>query len=385
MTNHKTKYLKLVKHCTITLSIVVTTSLFTTAVSAQSNIRDLYPQLADLFNAFDVTQANAFEKIADINANPSTQAARDELQMNLNMSTSMSMSEMMAAGGGMDMGMNGPYQELEVQARMELLENMRGKYSDEEAEAAYDNSAPVNRHTAEVLKRGRSFETNLFNIYIDDSINDKQAAVAAAVEDYLSDDRHSVASIPKESTYLIEHLQANGFKTAFPLLSGFLWSQQWLQLAALQAVILENVDPQFSGGVDVALERFWNKVGSSGGMTMFPAPSELPMAPAIAPDLYSQSEDAAIIIDNLNVLETVITDILSYPNVENRDGLVDATIARFTNKTEDNIEYMDYLLFALRGGIYNQGGPAVGELMQSERNRSRAAMDMKHSMIMSTQ
>jgi hypothetical protein len=42
------------------------------------------------------------------------------------------------------------------------------------------------------------------------------------------------------------------------------------------------------------------------------------------------------------------------------------------------------LLFALRGGIYNQGGPAVGELMQSERNRAREAMDMQHNMIMSS-
>ena len=193
-----------------------------------------------------------------------------------------------------------------------------------------------------------------------------------------------MAVTPKESDYLLEHDQANGLKSAFPLLRGFLWTHQWLQLAALEAVILQGLDSQFNGGVDVALERFWNKVGSSGGMTMFPAPSELPMAPAIAPDLYSQSSEAAIILDNLNLLETVIADILSFPNVDNRDELMDQAVAFFTDKETNNAASMDYLLFALRGGIYNQGGPAVGELMQSERNRAREAMNMQHNMIMSS-
>ena len=267
---------------------------------------------------------------------------------------------------------------------MRLLEVMRSKHSSETAEAAFENSSAISRNTAEVFKRGRNFEEALFTIYIDNDIDDKLAAVAGAIENYLSDDQHSVAIVPKESDYLLSHDQANGLKTAFPLLRGFLWTHQWLQLAALEAVILQGLDSQFNGGVDVALARFWNKVGSSGGMTMFPAPSELPMAPAIAPDLYSQSPEAAIILDNLNLLETVIADILAYPNTEIRDELMDQAINYFTGKDTNNAQSMDYLLFALRGGIYNQGGPAVGELMQSERNRAREAMNMQHNMIMSS-
>lgn len=374
------------------VSALLIGGLFCSGLSAQNadQIREQYPEIADLFNAFDVTQSKALEEIAAINANPATQQARNDLMMDMQMRSRMTMSEMMAAGvmnhnGPMSMGMgNGPFHDLEVEARVRLLEMTRGKYSREEAEAAFENSSAINRHTAEVFKRGRSFEEQLFVIYIDDSVEDKIAAVNAAIEDYLSDEQHSVATVPKESDYLVEHAQANGLKTAFPLLRGFLWTHQWLQLAALEAVILQGLDPQFTGGVDVALERFWNKVGSSGGMTMFPAPSELPMAPAIAPDLYSQSPEAAIIIDNLNLLETVITDILAYPNAENRDELMDQAVAFFTDKETNNGESMDYLLFALRGGIYNQGGPAVGELMQSERNRAREAMNMQHTMIMSS-
>jgi hypothetical protein len=106
------------------------------------------------------------------------------------------------------------------------------------------------------------------------------------------------------------------------------------------------------------------------------------MAAAIAPDLYSQSAEATIILDNLNVLETIVADILSYPNLDNRAELIDSAVAKFTDPEAGNVTAEDYLLFALRGGIYNQGGPAVGELSQSERNRSRAAMDMQHAMVM---
>ncbi len=386
MMNH---WLKLIRKLCFSFSLFVSASIFASNTGAQSSsqIREQYPQLADLFNAFDVTQAKAFEEMAAINSNPATQEARNALQMNLNMLARMTMNEMMAAGMGheSEMGMSdGPYRDLEVAARISLLEQMRGKHTDNAADAAFENSQAIDRHTAEVLKRGRNFEETLFTIYIDGSISDKKAAVTAAIEDYLSDEQHSVAAVPKESDYLIEHNQAGAFKSAFPLLSGFLWTHQWLQLASLEAVILEGLDSQFTGGVNLALERFWNKVGSSGGMTMFPAPSELPMAAAIAPDLYSQSPEAAIIIDNLNVLETVIADILSFPNVENRDELMNQAVALFTNKDNNNAKTMDYLLFALRGGIYNQGGPAVGELMQSERNRARAAMDMQHNMIMSS-
>lgn len=377
---------------TLIISSIVMGSLLSSGLSAQNTaeIAEQYPEVADLFNAFDITQAKALEEIAAINADPATQQARNELQMNMNMRANMSMSELMAAGmmshdGPMEMGMsNGPHHDKEVAARMRLLELMRGKHSDDAAENAFENSSAINRHTAEVFKRGRNFEAVLFTIYIDDDVEDKRAAVSDAIDDYLSDDQHSVAKAPKESDYLLGHDQANGLKTAFPLIRGFLWTHQWLQLAALEAVILQGLDSQFNGGVDVALERFWNKVGSTGGMTMFPAPSELPMAPAIAPDLYSQSPEAAIILDNLNLLETVIADILAFPNAENRDELMDQAITYFTGKDTNNAQSTDYLLFALRGGIYNQGGPAVGELMQSERNRAREAMNMQHNMIMSS-
>ncbi len=361
------------------------------AAQAQSDetVRDAYPELAELFSAFDATQAAALDAIAAINADPETMDARMELAMQLEMMANMTMQEMMAMGGhsagevAMSMDMANPYGERETEVRVALQEQLRQEYDPAEAAASFQNSASIDRHTAEIFERGRRFENQLFAIYIDESVGDKRAAVREAVAEYMTDDMHSVSGTPKNVGLLLTHPQATAFQSGFPLLRGFLWSNQWLQLAALEAVVLESVDSNVRDGVATTLERYWNKMGSAGGMTMFPAPVELPMAPAIAPNLYSQSMEAAVILDNLNVLESIVTDIMAYPNLDNREELITAVTADFTNKTENLTDSMNYLLFALRGGIYNQGGPAVGELMQSERNRSRSAMDMEHAMIMS--
>lgn len=361
-----------------TASLTAVGCLFSSVALAQQSINEL-------FNAFDIAEAQVLEQLVVINDNPSTQTARNDLKTHLDMTATMDSHEMMAAG--MDHGdamesLTGPYGELEVEARVVLIEGLRGQATNDDAVAAIENSAPINRHTAEVFKRGRGFENQLYAIYTNDSVMNKQAAVAAAIEEYLSDDRHSVSIDPKNSTYLITHPHAGAFKAGFPRLSGLLWSNQWMRLAAIEAVILERLDSQYAGGLDTALERYWNKVGSAGGMTMFPAPTELPMAPAIAPNLYSQSEQAAVILDNLNILQAIVADILAYPNLGERGVVIDQVIGEYTNKESNLSNTNDYLLFALRSGIYNQGGPAVGELMQSERNRSRAEMNMQHTMVM---
>ena len=375
MTSNQRDRIKPVKKLLTTIAFTAIISLVSQASFAQAGdkIRMEYPQLADLFNAFDVTQAQAFEAISTINAQPAYSAARAEFREQLKMLKTMTTSFS-----------SSPYPELELEARINLLAVMRATHTDEEAKKAYADNAAINHHMAEILRRGRDFENRLFEIFLDDSISDKPEAVNAAITDYLSDDRLSVSTFPKQSEFLVEHDQAKGFKMAFPRLSSLMWTQQWLQLASLEAIILETLDKQFTDSVDTALERFWSKIGTEGGMSVFPPPSALPMAPAIAPDLYSQAPEAAIILDNLNILETVVADILSYPNEEDREAKIEAAAALFTIKEADSSPPAEYLLFALRGGIYDQGGPVIGELTRSERNRSRDAMNTRHTASRST-
>lgn len=383
MTNNLNKALK------TALGITLGASLSVSALAQSGALADNYPELAELYNAHDVTQGALYDAMAEINANPETMNARMEVRMEVDMLNNMDMHDHMAMGHGgseMVMDMSGPYGELEVQARVQLATLLRRDHSDEAASSAFENAESLPVHAWRVLAWGRQFERNLFDIYADDSTSmmQKRAAVADAIEAYQTgDERHAVSVIPKNADLYLAGQYANAAKTAFPRLSGLLWTNQWLQLASLEAIVVGQLDSQFLGKVPVTLERYWNKVGSDTGMTMFPVPVEMPSVPAIAPSLYSEAPQAAVIIDNLNMLEAAMADIIAYPNLDNRDELLENIATEFTSSADNTADEMNYLLSALRGGIFNQGGPAIGDLMGSERNRSRSAMNMTHTMIMS--
>jgi hypothetical protein len=359
----------------------------TPGLAQSGSLRGEFPELANLYNAFDVTQAGIYDAIADINGNPASQDGRMELKMHLDMMAEMSGGGHGGHGGmAMEMDMDGHFGELETEARISLGETVRGSHSDNAAGEAFANSEALTTHAAMVLAHGRNFESTLWDIFADETttIYQKRLAIDEAVQDYLtSDARHAVSILPKESELYLEHPYADAFRMGFPKLSGLLYSNQWLQLASLEAIIIAQVDPQFAGRVPLTLERYWNKVGSDTGMTMFPAPSEMPSVPAISPQLYSQSPQAAVIVDNLNMLESALADVVAYPNLQDRDTVIDQVVEQYTSDDMYVAETMDYLLNALRGGIFNQGGPAIGDLSRSERNRTRDAMGMNHTMIMS--
>lgn len=295
-------------------------------------------------------------------------------------------------GHGMDhdmpgMDMNGPYGELEAQARAELGRMARARHTDAAAAEAYGNAASLPTHAAMVLAWGRQFEENLWDIWADPdlSVDAKVRASETAITDYQTgDEMHAISVRPKPAALYLEHEYAGGLQAAYPRISGLLWSNQWLKLASMEAIILGQVDPQFAGRVVITLERYNNKLGSDTGMSMFPPPVEMPTVPAISPTLYTMSPQASIIVDNLNMLEAAIADIIAYPDLDadTREQAILEKVEQFTSEGTA-ADDMNYLLSALRGGIYNQGGPAIGQLMGSERNRSREAMGMQHNMIMS--
>jgi hypothetical protein len=282
--------------------------------------------------------------------------------------------------------MDSPYAALETQARIKLAQHVSRVHSLEDATSAFAKSPALTPIAAAVIGRGRALEREIYDIFTDQSntIVAKRAQVDQAVERYLSDEELAVASEPKMVALYLSGDYTNGLKAAFPKFSALMWSNQWLQLASLEAIVLGQVDPQFANEIDTTLERYRNKLGSETGMTMFPAPTEMPTVPAIAPSLYSQSPAAAVIIDNLNMLEVAVANIIAYPNLANRAQALDEAVRAYTDKEYGIAVSEDYLLSALRGGIFNQGGPAIGALDQSERNRSRIGMDMQKSLRMST-
>lgn len=384
----KKKFLEIRLMAGAVVLISMVSSVF--AQSTGSEFRRAYPDLADLFSAFDYSQAAVFEAMIEIGNSPATQDARDAFEQQLRMQQRMSMSEMMsmmAMHMNMDMSNSGPYFEYESPVQVEIISTLEQNHSIAETMTAFENAGLPERAIA-VIQKGNEFESQIYNIYANEQIVDKSQALSAAVLDYLSVGNLSVPSRAKPSDDLHAHPYANAFADAYPVFSGLLWSTQWLELATIEAMILESQDAIYSGSVDLVEERFWGKLKNTSDSrlerpTIFPTPVELPMAPVIAPRLYTASPEAAVIIDNLNMMETVIADILAYPSIQDRRSLIIAVVDEFTNDSDRFDDNVDYLISALRGGIFNQGGPAIGSMMQSERNKSRMQMGMQHSMIMS--
>ena len=87
-------------------AVVVAGVLSATAMAQSGSLRSEYPELAGLNNAFDVALAEIFDTMASINADPTTQEARKELRMELDMMANTDMHEMMASSPGQDAQMD---------------------------------------------------------------------------------------------------------------------------------------------------------------------------------------------------------------------------------------------------------------------------------------
>lgn len=360
-----------------------------TPLSAQQpgdSLRDKFPELSKYFNAFQVTQGAMYGKIAAIGQSPASEEARKKLSVSLKMQADMKMGHSMNMSQGSNMpGMAmGPFGMLESAAMSELIAIIGSEQDSAAARNAYSATDVLTRDAITVLQRGHMFETRLFDIYSDQSISDKQQAVGAAINDYLQAGQLAVPQRPKNTDLLESHPYASAFKTGYPELNGLNWTTQWLRFAALEALLQKATVDNYDAGVATAVERFSNKVIGMQGIMSSPIPVEMPMAPVISPLLYHLHPQVAIILDNLNMFEIVIADILVHPGVEDRSAAMNWAVEEFTSAESNLAKEQDYLLWAMRGGLFNQGGPALGEeLNQSMRNRSRSEMGMRHAMTMS--
>lgn len=359
------------------LGLLATALLAVPHAQAQApgaELNSAFPDLASLFNAIDVARAQSYDELAAVTGSDDAREALFQLRQTLAATADMSMDEIMQMPqGAMDMG-SSPFGDLEARAADRLEETLRGSHSAAEARDAYANSDVLPDRAAALIRRGEDFHTQLFDIYTDAGITDKRAAVDAAVSDYLSDTRASVPSEPKSATLMFDHPYAGALQIGFPELSGLVWASGWERLASLEALIQRGGDQAARDAVDTTVDRFWSKVDGMPGMLMLP--TEQPTAVAISPLLFNRHEQAAIILDNLGMFETVVADLLIHPDVQDRAGAINDLVDEFTDRSSNLATRREYLLAALRPGIFNEGGPALGDLQQSERNRSRMEMEM---------
>jgi hypothetical protein len=242
---------------------------------------------------------------------------------------------------------------------------------DPEAEAGYALLGP---RALQVIRRGQAFHREVLAILATVQAADRERALDEAVERYVSRPDVALPDVPKDMTILYDHpytsfvMEEGGprRKQTYPNLSGFIWASHWFQLAALEPLEVATGADERRQGLTLVADRFRRKLSFGKPPDAFP--TELPLAPSIAPGLVMIHERAAAILDNLNMLHAVLADVLVHPKVGNVRAALDEAIAQFTDRTYRVVEADDWIRMALRHSIFAQGGPALGTMTQSERN-----------------
>ncbi|MCB1664914.1 MAG: hypothetical protein KDI28_04005 [Pseudomonadales bacterium] len=360
------------------ISLCVAAFAAPVALNAQTGnelIDTRFPELSRYLNISEVLQAAVYDEIVASNNSSDAMIGKALLKEALVELNEAEVSHYHSASD--HLAMLGPFRVFESRATPGLQAMIRSEYPAEETDSVLEANGSIPPIAVEVLKRGRDFGNRLIGIYLDDAVYDKHTAVDQALQDYLSDDRLSVAPHPKSSALLSEHPYAYSFRVGFPQLSGLTWASQWLQLATLELAMISRNQDDLEANIENVIALFEEKIAPAHGGLMN-LPTDIPTMPVIAPNLYSFHPGAAYVLDNISVLKVVIGDILVNPDVPDRNRAIEEMVAQYTQKDDNLDNETDYLYFVLRGGIYNQGGPARGGMNEQERNRSRAASNIQH-------
>ena len=145
-----------------------------------------------------------------------------------------------------------------------------------------------------------------------------------------------------------------------------MWAARWYQLAVLEALEPFGAAVERDRDLATVAARLGSKLSSGSPPNAFP--EELPLAPAIAPGLVSLHDRSASVIDNLNMMLEVLTDVLEHPAVADRRAALDTVIAQFTDRQYRCVSTDEWILVALRHSIFAQGGFALAAVTVNERN-----------------
>jgi hypothetical protein len=345
------------------------------AVADSSVLNFLYPELTNAMRAHDVVFARVLEEIDVTNSSPTSNIGKGLLKDSLFELSLATASHYHSSGG--HLAMLGPYRVFESRATPSLISTIRKQHDADNPELTLRDLSSLTPRAVATLERGRAFVEEVIAIHVDDGFADKKKAVADVVKGYLSDDETSLSPRPKSEDLLSEHDHAYAYSAGFPQFSGLNWASQWLKLAALEIIITSPDRESEARDLDNALRLYEDKTTRLHG-SLVSLPSDIPAIPSIAPNFYTVHPEASSIIDNLEALKVVIADILSHPDEFDRKAAIDKMVASYTNKNSDIIKPTDYMLFVLRGGIYNAGGPARGGMDQPDRNYSREVQENPH-------
>ncbi|MDE0897532.1 MAG: hypothetical protein OSA81_00810 [Longimicrobiales bacterium] len=255
--------------------------------------------------------------------------------------------------------------EFDMVDRLTFLVQAEGT-SEEEADAAESGYAALGPRGAEIVRWGQAFQREVISILADPDIKDQAAALADAVTRYRSRPEAALPNVPKNMDILYGHEYALGFRSGYADLTGLLWAGHWLRLAATEPLTDLDPGPARDAGIDTVTTRYHAKLSYGEPPQFFP--SEIPLAPAIAPGFIWLSPEAAMIWDNLSMLLEVLADVLASPETSDVQVATAATIDFFMDPEAAVTDQDEWEIMALRHGIFFQGGYPLTLMLENERN-----------------
>ncbi|MEQ1913254.1 MAG: hypothetical protein ABMA15_30865, partial [Vicinamibacterales bacterium] len=206
----------------------------------------------------------------------------------------------------------------------DLFQRMNRRLSDTSASARPDPEADkgfaaLGAPADAIIRRAYAFQREVAAVFASRPPRERKAGLDAAVAHYRSRPDLALPDAAKDMTILYDHPYTSFIpptppeteprrKLAYPTLTGLAWSAHWYELAALQPLESFGQKSERERDLAVVANRLTKKLSFGKPPDAFP--TELPLAPAIAPGLVALHERAASVIDNLNLMQDVITDVL---------------------------------------------------------------------------
>jgi hypothetical protein len=259
---------------------------------------------------------------------------------------------------------NAPVERLEVETYNQLVHRIlpNPPRLPMPEQAFMPNYARLAPRAKEMFDWAHILHRQVYDIYADDRVTDKVAAVDEVVDYYLSRPDLAFTIQPKSMAIMDEQYYSKVFRERYPRFNGLIWAYHWLQMAVYEPLIVYQTPEERRAGLLATVARFWDMLEDA------PAnlPSEMPMSPAIAPEFTARHPRAAAIFDNLHMMHDVISDILVSEKVTDKRAAIYDAINQFTDPAHLATTNEEWIRMSLAHGLAQQGGPAVGILRRPE-------------------
>lgn len=200
----------------------------------------------------------------------------------------------------------------------------------------------------------------IYDVYADERVKDKQAAVDELMRYYTSRPDLAFATRPKSMELMEGQPYSLAFREKYPKFNGLIWAYHWMQVGLYEPLILGSTEAERQTGVTAAVARFWSMLEDA------PAnmPRMMPMTAAVAPEFTRRHPAAAAVFDNLHAMHDIISDILVssvVPREKKREVILEA-LAKYRDDTTEVMTFDEWNEMAQSMGLENMGGRAVAIL-----------------------